>query len=151
MIRATYQPFIKGQKVWLEGRNLSLSFNKKITTKREGPFKITEVLGPVNYCLKLPNKWKTHDSFHTALLSPYKENTVHGPNYTQPPADLINGQEEWEIKRIIQHRKVHARKGTWRTEFQVKWKGYEDLTWEPEVHLDHALDSVRIDKQNTLP
>jgi len=39
-------------------RNLSLSYNKKITTKREGPFLITEVLGPVNYRLKLPDKWK---------------------------------------------------------------------------------------------
>ena len=70
----------------------------------------------------------------------FRSNTVHGPNYTQPPADLIEGQQEWEVERIIQHRKVRARKETWRTEFQVQWKGYEDLTWEPEEHLDHAQD-----------
>ena len=140
MIRASYQPFTKGQKVWLEGRNLFLSYNEKITTKREGPFKITEVLGPVNYRLKLPDKWKQNNTFHASLLTPYKENAVHGPNYTQPPADLIEGQQEWEVERIIRHRKVRARKGTWRTEFQVQWKGYEDLTWEPEEHLDHAQD-----------
>jgi len=62
MIRASYQPFTKGQKVWLEGQNLSLSYNKKIMTKREGPFLITEVLGPVNYRLKLLDKWKQRNT-----------------------------------------------------------------------------------------
>ena len=97
MIPASYQPFTKGQKVWLEGQNLSLSYNKKITTKREGPFLITEVIGPVNYRLKLPDKWKQWNTFHASLLTPYKENNVHGPNYTQSP-DLIDGQEEWEVE-----------------------------------------------------
>jgi len=50
-IKAMYEPFMKGQQVWLNGRNLSLSYNKKITTKREGPFEILEVLSPVNYRL----------------------------------------------------------------------------------------------------
>ena len=97
MIQSSYQPFTKGQKVWLEGQNLSLSYNKKITTKREGPFKIMEVLDPVNYCPKLSDKWKQQDTFHTSLLTLYKENTVHGPNYMQLPADLIEGQQEWEV------------------------------------------------------
>jgi len=113
MIRASYQPFIKGQKVWLEERNLSLSYNKKITTKREGPFLITEVLGPVNYRLKLPDKWKQQNTFHASLLTPYKESNVHGPNYTQLPADLIDGQEEWEVEHIIRHGKIRAQKGIW--------------------------------------
>ena len=142
MIWPSYQPFIKGQKVWLEGQNLSLSYNKKITAKREGPFKITEVLGPVNYHLKLPDKWKQHNTFHTSLLILYKENTIHGPNYIQLPADLVEGQQEWEVEWIIKHRKVCTCKGTWQTKFQVQWKGYEDLTWEPEDHLDHAPDLI---------
>ena len=142
MIRASYQPFTKGQKVWLEGRNLSMSYNKKITTKREGPFLITEVLGPVNYRLKLPDKWKHHDTFHASLLMPYKENDIHGPNFPQPPADLIAGHEEYEVERIIQHRKIRGPKKTWKMEFQVQWKGYEEPTWEPEEHLTNAKDVI---------
>jgi hypothetical protein len=42
--------------------------------------------------------------FHVLLLSPYVENTVHGPNYPQPPPDIIDGEPEWEIERIIGHR-----------------------------------------------
>jgi len=41
-IKSTFKPFLLGQQVWLEGRNLSIPYNKKITTKREGPFKIME-------------------------------------------------------------------------------------------------------------
>jgi len=131
-IKATYEPFVKGQQVWLNGRNLSLSYNKKITTKREGPFEVLEVLSPVNYRLRLPTKWKLHDTFHASLLTPYKENDVHGPNYMRPPPDLIDGEEEWEIERIIRH------SGTKNRRYQVKWKGFQEYTWEPEENLEHA-------------
>jgi len=114
-IRSTYVPFQKGQKVWLEGRNLKTTNNKKITTKREGPFEILEVRHPVNYRLKLPEKWQLHDVFHASLLSPYKENKIHGPNYAQPPPDIIGNEPEWEVERIVQHR------GTKNRQYQVKW------------------------------
>jgi len=100
-IKSTYEPFEKGQQVWLSGKNLFLSYNKKITMKREGPFEILEVLSPVNYRLRLPEQWNLYDTFHASLLTPYKENEVHGPNYTRPPPDLVDGEEEWEIEHII--------------------------------------------------
>ena len=135
-IRSTYQPFIKGQKVWLEGRNLKTTYNKKITTKREGPFKILEVFPPVNYRLKLPTKWQQHDVFHATLLSPYKENNVHGPNFARPPPDLIANEPEWEVERIIRHR------GTKNRQYQVKWKGYDEYSWEPHGNLQNAQDVI---------
>ena len=71
-----------------------------------------------------------------------KENDVHGPNFPHPPPDLIEGQEEWEIERIIRHKKQRGHQGTWQTEYQVKWKGYEDMTWEPEENLENAQDII---------
>jgi hypothetical protein len=53
--------------------------------KREGPFLITEVLGPVTYKLQLPATWRIHNVFHAALLQPYKKNEVYGENFTEPP------------------------------------------------------------------
>ncbi|ESK81929.1 hypothetical protein Moror_668 [Moniliophthora roreri MCA 2997] len=51
----TFDKFEKGQKVWLEGKNLLLGYlSPKLFLKREGPFEIEEVLGPVTYKLKLP-------------------------------------------------------------------------------------------------
>src|SRR6266511_2009522 len=117
IIKAHYTLFNIGQKVWLEGTNLMLSYNKKIKMKREGPFKVLEKLTPVTYRLELPKKWKMYDTFHAALLTPYKENDVHGPNFPHPPPDLIEGQEEWEIERSLDTRsnadaKVHGEPNT---------------------------------------
>jgi hypothetical protein len=55
--KSTFAPFKKGDQVWLDYRNLKTIYHKKMKPKREGPFKITEVLGPVNYRLKLPTSW----------------------------------------------------------------------------------------------
>jgi hypothetical protein len=110
--------------------------NKKITTKREGPFEITEVLGPVNYRLKLPPKWKITNNFHASLLTPYVTNQVHSENFPRPPPDLIQGEEEWEIERIIGH------SGKKKKNYHVKWKGYEETSWEPEENLEHSRESI---------
>jgi hypothetical protein len=47
--------------------------------------------------------WNIHDVFHASLLSPYHESTEHGPNYSRPPPDLLKGEEEYEVKCIINH------------------------------------------------
>ena len=141
-IKSTFKPFLLGQQVWLEGRNLSIPYNKKITTKREGPFKIIEKMSSVNYKLKLPNKWNIHDTFHAILLSPYKETQVHGPNFTRPPPDLVDGEEEYEVDRILKDRRIRAKKGKWCIEYQVQWKGYKEPTWEPSENLSHAKDVI---------
>jgi hypothetical protein len=79
--QSNFTPFKKNQKMWLDTRNLKMNHHKKIALKREGPFKIDEVLGPVTYQLKLPNSWKIHNIFHAVLLRPYVdkvENEVNG-------------------------------------------------------------------------
>jgi hypothetical protein len=53
-IKLNFVPFKKGQMVWLDLRHLKTNYYKKMAPKREGPFKIEEVLGPVTYQLKLP-------------------------------------------------------------------------------------------------
>ena len=104
----------KGQKVWLEATNLRLNYNKKIMTKIEGPFQILEVLPLANYWFKLPEKWKMHDVFHAFLLTPYHENQVHRPNFSRPPPDIINNEEEFEVEQILRH---HVKK---KISYQVK-------------------------------
>jgi hypothetical protein len=94
--------YVKGQKVWLEGMHLSNSHPfTKLWPKRFGPFQITEVLGPVTYRLSLPERWKIHNAFHATLLSPYVETEEHGANFTKPPPDLIEGEPEWEVEKIL--------------------------------------------------
>ena len=94
-----FTPFTKGQKVWLEAKNLQCSIvNPKFTPKQEGPFIITKILSPIAYQLQLPPTWKIHPTFHASLLLPYHKNDIHGPNFPNPPPDLIDREEEYEIK-----------------------------------------------------
>ncbi|ESK81286.1 hypothetical protein Moror_8459 [Moniliophthora roreri MCA 2997] len=97
--------FEEGQRVWLEAKNLATGYpSKKLAPKREGLFEILEVLGPVTYKLDLPHQWKIHPVFHAALLSPFKETEAHRPSFTEPPLDLIEGFEEYEVEAVIGHR-----------------------------------------------
>ena len=66
--QSKFIPFEKGQKVWLDTRNIKITYLKKIMPKCKGPFKIDEVLGPITYRPKLPVLWKIHNIFHATLL-----------------------------------------------------------------------------------
>ncbi|ESK82836.1 hypothetical protein Moror_12253 [Moniliophthora roreri MCA 2997] len=140
MTKQTFTPFTIGQKVWLEGKNLNFGYpSKKLAPKREGPFKIEAVLGPVTYKLALPEQWKVHPVFHASLLSPYKRNEVHGRNFLKPPPDLVEGQEEHEIEAIIGH--TPKRKPQ---RFLVSWKGYPlaENEWLWEEDFEHAKETL---------
>ena len=78
--RSKFTLFQKGEKVWLDSRNLKTLYHKKMAPKREGPFKITDVLGPLTYQLKLSEMWRIHNVFHASLLRRCKENDVYGTN-----------------------------------------------------------------------
>ena len=127
--KSTFVPFKKGDKVWLNSRNLKTIYHKKMKPKREGPFTITEVLGPVMYRLQLPTSWQIHNVFHAVLLHPYQENEVYGTNFTKPPPESIERDEVYEVESILKHWK-------WGRGYQyyIKWKGYpiSDASWEPE-------------------
>uniref|UniRef100_A0A0W0G0K3 Chromo domain-containing protein n=1 Tax=Moniliophthora roreri TaxID=221103 RepID=A0A0W0G0K3_MONRR len=127
-----------GQKVWLEGKNLAIGYlTKKLTPKREGPFRILEVLGPVTYRLKLPHQWKIHSVFHAALLMPFKETEAHGPSFTEPPLDLIEGFEEYEVEAIMGHRPKKRPR-----EFLVSYMGYDSShnQWIKTEGMVNCLD-----------
>jgi hypothetical protein len=96
----------KGQMVWLEGKNLKMPHQKtKLAPIRYGPFRIIKEISPVAYQLELPMTWSIHDVFHASLLSAYHETTAHGPNFTRPPPDMIEGEAEYEVEQIRSHRR----------------------------------------------
>src|SRR6266481_5924549 len=130
------------EKVWLDASHLKLPHQKaKLTPKRLGPFQIVQEISPVAYRLDLPPNWRIHDVFHASLLTPYHETAAHGPNFTRPPPDLIDGEEEYEVERIVAHRQFGRSR---RLQYLIKWKGYpeSDNTWEPADQV-HAPDLIK--------
>jgi hypothetical protein len=137
---SSFTPYKEGDLVWLEAKNLHTSHpTAKLAPRRYGPFPVTKVISHVVYQLAIPPTWKIHPVFHASLLLPYTETPEHGPNFTRPPPDLVDGLEEFEVEKILDSRRRRRQ-----LQYLVKWKGYPDAdnTWEPAIHL-HAPDVVQ--------
>ena len=119
------------------------------------------MISPVAYRLELPHQWKVHNAFHASLLSPYKETTAHGPNFPGQIPDVVQGQEEWEVEKVLDSRRRGRKK---RLQYLLKWKGYPkaENTWEnkedifaqellEEFHQQHptAIRSIRLQKDDS--
>jgi len=53
---------------------------------------------------------------------------------------LIQGQEEWEIEKILDLQQRHGK-----NKYLVRWKGYTqgDNTWEPEENLQNTGEKLQ--------
>ena len=162
-------PIKEGDNIWLESTNLPLTAGTwKLTPGRQGPFCVVKQMTPVLYKLNLPLSyklnlslsWNVHDIFHALLLHPYRETEAHGPNFYQPPPDLIKGQEHLKVKTILNHWRIRWRKAL---QYLIKWKGYPmaDNSWEsiddvfaPDListyHKKHPLDLLKRQAAATL-
>ena len=98
-----------------------------------------------------PSRWKIHLVFHASLLTTYKETVKHGPNFLQPPPDLIDGEEEYKVKVVIGHQ---GKPGWWT--FLIQWKGYSaaEDSWEPEQNLGNTkslIEEYKITQPKDFP
>jgi hypothetical protein len=62
--------------------------------------------------------------FHIDLLTPYRETIMHGPNFTRPTPELIDGEEEYSVEKILDSRHFGRRRCL---QYLVKWEGYPDV------------------------
>ncbi len=66
--------------------------------------------------------------------------TLHGPNYSRPPPDLVKNQEEYEVEKILDSQQFSRRR---KLQYLVKWKGYPDSDnkWvdKKDVHADNMI------------
>ena len=133
-VPTNFIPYCAGDRVWLEGRNLNTTHpSAKLAPRRYGPFLVTSAVSRTSFRLKLPDTWKIHNVFHATLLTPYKETPLNGNQYQEPAPDLIDGQPEWEVERIL-----GARKRRQQLQYLVRWKGFSEAhdSWEPLAHIN---------------
>lgn len=93
-----------GDEVMLSTKRLP-AFSNKLTDLYTGPFRVIGVKGEVNVELDLPSSMKRlHPVFHVDKLKRYVRSAVEWPGREQqdrPPPMLVDGEEEYEIERII--------------------------------------------------
>jgi hypothetical protein len=114
----------------------------KLALRRYGPFKVATKISDVAYRLELPDTWKIHDVSHASLLMPYKETEKHGPNFLEPPLELIEGEPEWEVKQILRDQTYWHKK-----QFLIQWKGYAPAhdSWvdESDINVPDLLTNYK--------
>ncbi len=125
------------QQVWLDARNLKTNVpSKKLAPRRYGPFKVIQKVSPVAYRLQLPQSMsKMHNVFHIDLLIPYVETQAYRQSYPQPPPDIIDGEEEYEVEEIVSDRKTGRSR---KQQYLVRWKGYptSENSWVDAADLN---------------
>ena len=128
--------FNVGDKVWLSSTNVPIVTigTRKLYPLWLGPFPITEKVGAVAYQLEIPPHYRLHNTFHVSLLKPAYDNHAGTP----PPAPvLVEGEDEFEIDTILQHRPIAKSRGDKNISYRVKWVGYgpEYNSWKPEKNI----------------
>lgn len=129
--------FKEGEKVMLSTKDLRWKgrLTPKFTIKYIGPYTIKRVLSPLNYELQLPTSLSIHPVFHVSKIKKFKDgNEIFSgrrEEEKQPPAEIVDGNEEWEVEAIRNHQ-MKKWKGEFHKQYLVKWKGYPetDNTWE---------------------
>jgi Chromo (CHRromatin Organisation MOdifier) domain len=89
--------------------------------------------------------------FHASLLTPYKETEEYGENFTQPPPELIEGQEEYEVEQIIDSRWWGRAQ---KLQYLLRWKGYSRAhdSWQDaaEVHTPRLVKEYYARKKKAI-
>ena len=101
------QKYSVGDKVWLEGANITTTHpSKKLGDKGYSPFIIEKKEGNSTYHLTVPPTWKKiHPMFNESLLMPYKQPEF--PSQQQPdkpPPIIVNNEEEYKVEEILDSR-----------------------------------------------
>jgi len=124
---------MKDLKWQMKGRRL-----EKLTKHFVDPYKVKGIVSSNAIELELPNSIKIHPVVNVSRVQLYKSQ-VKGQKKISPKPVIIEGEEEFEVEKILNKRTVRGKE-----KFLVRWKGYtagED-TWENRENLENAKELV---------
>ena len=139
--RRTAIKYRPGDIVWLNASNIpSQRPSKKLDHKYLGPYKVIKKIGASAYQLSSQGQSTRHATFNEQYLKPFRKG-IYPSQIAEPspPAELVDGEEEWEVEEIKDSR--YSRR---QLQYLVHWKGFDvsEDTWEPARHLAHAPELV---------
>jgi transposase InsO family protein len=143
--------FNEGDLVWLYTDAVKKGLSKKLAHLWHGPYRIASLPTANNAKLQALNgKYLLH-LVNVARLKRYysptpptdtldlpDENTDDTETYEDTSPATPEQEQEWEVDEILRVRRKNGK-----TEYRVKWLGYEEPTWEPEENLIHCPEKIR--------
>jgi len=111
---------------------------EKLTEIFVGPYKIKKIVSSNAVELELPSTIKIHPVVNVSRIRQYV-GQVEGQRKEQPAPVIIQGEEEWEVERILNKRRVRGK-----DKYLVRWKGFtvESDTWEGRENLGNAKEAI---------
>jgi len=112
--------------------------SEKLTEHFVGPYKIKGIISSNTVELELPKSIRIHPVVNISRVRLYKPQ-VEGQKKIPPKLVIIEGEEEFEMEKILNKRIVQRKE-----KFLVRWKGYtaEGDTWESKENLENAKELV---------
>jgi len=112
--------------------------SEKLTEHFVGPYKVKGIVSSNTIELELPKSIRIHPVVNVSRVQLYKPQ-VEEQKKTPPKPVIIEGEEEFEVEKIINKRMVRGKE-----KFLVRWKGYtaEEDTWENRENLENAKELV---------
>jgi len=80
--------------------------NAALQPRFMGPYRVVRAIGPTAYELALPGSLKCHPVIHISQLQPYHDPIKGFPHchIIPPPPVTIDGEQEFEVEKILDHR-----------------------------------------------
>jgi hypothetical protein len=96
-----------------------------------------EVISPWAFRIKLPHQLHIRNVQPISHLEMTADNPLPLQQHEPPPPVMVKGEEEYEVERI-EDSSIFRR----HLQYLVKWKGYDEMNWEPAVNVDRlkAID-----------
>jgi len=112
---------------------------EKLTERFVGPYRVKEIISSNAVKLELPSTVKIHPVVNVSRVRLYV-GQVEEQRKEQPAPVTIEGEEEWEVERILNKRKVRGK-----DKYLVRWKGFtaESDTWEGRENLENAKEAEK--------
>jgi len=137
--RSDVEEYKVGDLVMLSTKDLKYQMvgrrTEKLTERFVGSYRVKEIISSNAVKLELPSTVRIHPVVNISRVRRYE-----GQRKEQPAPVIIEGEEEWEVERILNKRKVRGK-----DKYLVRWKGYtaESDTWEGRKNLENAKEAIK--------